>query len=454
MTQSVRSIPGAAFVIFVLLTTLSCTKAINYADPTGPRYGGTVSPRPDPEEAIRIVTFNVKYAERTREAAVLLQEEPGLRDADIVFLQEMDAPGARTIAEALSMNWVFYPSVVHDKTGRDFGNAILSRWPIVEDHKVILPHLGRFNKSQRIATEASIEIDGRRVRLYSTHLALPLLVMPHARQEQAERIRDDILEGNDPAIVAGDLNGQKIGHVFEDAGLSWPTRNLGKTSGNFDLDHIFLRGFQLAHDPPAGLVLDNRGVSDHRPVWAVVRLAPPAAREFAVRDPSLGIKNAAWISPTLLRGGRPKPVGLETLKARGFRTIVNFTEDPKERWEAGRLGLDYYELPITASLWSTPPTETQVREFFLLALDPARRPLFFHCAHGHDRTGLMAALYRIEAEGWTNGEAIQEMQALGYRDWFKDLIAYARIYVPGAHGTYLEPPDRDARGNPKPTTSR
>jgi endonuclease/exonuclease/phosphatase family metal-dependent hydrolase len=445
VVNSIRAIRLHSALFLVAFCVLCCTKAINYTEPAGPRFGGSAATRPDPEAAIRIVTFNVKFAEHVVEAAALLREEPNLRDADMVFLQEMDAPGARHIAEALSMNWVFYPAVIHGRTDRDFGNAILSRWPIVEDRKIILPHLGRFRRSQRIATAAVVEIDGRRTHLYSVHLALPLLVTPKGRQQQAQRILEDALRGHDPAIIAGDINWQKVGNVFEKAGFSWPSRNLGDTVLQFDLDHIFLRGFQLAQDPPVGIVRDNKGASDHRPVWAVVkpayrRTAPAGGPVMATRDTSLGIENAAWISPTLLRGGRPGARSLATLKERGFRTIVNFTRDEDERREARRLGLDYYELPITAHLWSSVPTRTQLREFFLLTLDPARRPLLLHCAGGHDRTGLMSALYRIEAEGWTNGEAIQEMQGFGYHDWYKDLIDFARRYVPGEYGREIPAP--------------
>ena len=42
----------------------------------------------------------------------------------------------------------------------------------------------------------------------------------------------------------------------------------------------------------------------------------------------------------------------------------------------------------------------------------------------------MAALYRIEVDGWTPAEAIEEMQHFGYHDNYKDLVAFVRAYVP------------------------
>jgi hypothetical protein len=66
--------------------------------------------------------------------------------------------------------------------------------------------------------------------------------------------------------------------------------------------------------------------------------------------------------------------------------------------------------------------------------DPAAQPVFFHCRHGKDRTGTMAALYRIEVDGWTNEEAIEEMLAFGYHTIYQDLIDYVRAYEPRGLG--------------------
>ena len=43
---------------------------------------------------------------------------------------------------------------------------------------------------------------------------------------------------------------------------------------------------------------------------------------------------------------------------------------------------------------------------------------------------MFGAIYRIEVDGWTNAEAIEEMQAFGYNDFYKDLIGYVRDYRP------------------------
>ena len=54
--------------------------------------------------------------------------------------------------------------------------------------------------------------------------------------------------------------------------------------------------------------------------------------------------------------------------------------------------------------------------FFTTVLDPSKRPVFFHCAQGMDRTGTFCALYRIEIDGWTNERAHAEMREFGWHD--------------------------------------
>ena len=165
--------------------------------------------------------------------------------------------------------------------------------------------------------------------------------------------------------------------------------------------------------------------------------AVPAPREgpaFAAPAPELGIENAARIADGVYRGAQPDAAGLKALKEKGFRTVVNFRTGHSEKAAAEALGLAVVEIPIEAAMESEPPTDEQIRRFFEVVLDPGRRPVFFHCAVGKDRTGTMAALYRIEVDGWANEDAVAEMRHFGYHDWYKDLVAFVRAYRPRGYG--------------------
>lgn len=255
---------SVAALVFAILS--ACATARNYPDPAGPRFHGEFAGQPA-LATIKVVTLNLKYSKRTATAVQLLRQEGALRDADVVALQEMDDAGSADMARALSLNYVYYPGAVHPKTKRNFGNTILTRWPIEADAKLLLPHPGRFRKMRRIAVAATIRVRDVPVRFYSVHMETPGAVSGGQRQEQAEVVVKDAA-GYDRVIVAGDFNNTGIvARVFQDAGYTWITRGIGNTISHFSWDHVFTRGLRLRDFASAGALEERRGVSDHKPVW-------------------------------------------------------------------------------------------------------------------------------------------------------------------------------------------
>ena len=159
---------------------------------------------------------------------------------------------------------------------------------------------------------------------------------------------------------------------------------------------------------------------------------PPENPRFAVPAPELPIPNAARLAEGIYRGGQPDQAGLRALKEAGFKTVVNLRSRHSERKEAEALGLSVVEIPMNAALESDPPTAEEIREFLDVLSDPARRPVFFHCAFGKDRTGTMAAVWRMEKDGWTGDEAMAEMRHFGYHEYYRDLERFVLEYRPGA----------------------
>jgi protein tyrosine/serine phosphatase len=144
-----------------------------------------------------------------------------------------------------------------------------------------------------------------------------------------------------------------------------------------------------------------------------------------------GVENLAQINPSLYRGAQPDAAGFRALKEMGVKTVISFRSYHTEKKDVEAAGMTAIQIPVQADVFgSTPPTDEQIKLFFTTCLDPAKQPVFFHCAHGKDRTGTLGALWRIEVDGWTNAEAIEEMQAFGYHDIYKDLIAFVKEYKP------------------------
>lgn len=270
-------------VLPALAVLTACAHTFNYTDPTGPRFAGTGSMDPvdawsgphveaatmartRTPDSLRVVTFNVRYAERTDLAIELLQTSPELRGADVLMLQEMNEDAVAETAAALGMNYVYYPAVLHPVPKKNFGNAILSRWPIVDDEKVILPSRSVSRNSQRAAVAATLLVGNERVRVYAVHLSTVLEVWFTGQTYQIQALLRSAGD-YDHIIMAGDMNSRdNVSSQFTAAGYFWPSRDTGPTTHKFfAVDHVFTRGFTVGG---SGAVQDNLGASDHLPVWA------------------------------------------------------------------------------------------------------------------------------------------------------------------------------------------
>jgi endonuclease/exonuclease/phosphatase family metal-dependent hydrolase len=256
--------------LMLLAALLGCATGRNYPDPNGPRYagGGTVAPPYQNPGALRIVSFNIEYGLRVDSAIAVLANDAALRNADVILLQEMDETGTRRVADTLGMWYVYYPAVFRFNTHRNLGNAILTRWPIVEDRKIVLPHLARIVHSVRAATAATIRVGDALVRVYSLHLGTMAGLGPAARRDQLNAVLADAGQYQ-RVVIGGDLNDPGIAGITRDVGYTWPTQRGPATTEIGRLDHILLKGLRSPDSAAAGTVLDNRTASDHLPVWAI-----------------------------------------------------------------------------------------------------------------------------------------------------------------------------------------
>lgn len=256
----------------MLLLAAACRTGRDYPGATGPRYANatpdsSAAYRPEPDR-LRIVSFNIAFARDIDGAISLFRSEPAMKDADVILLQEMNAGGTHRIARALEMGYVYYPALFHRRARQDFGNAVLSRWPIVDDAKLVLPHASRYAGTHRIATAATLRIGASRVRVYSTHLGTVGDIGSGRRRDQLRAILADAA-AHPIVVIGGDLNETTVGRIAEEQGYVWPTRAGPRTTRFGRWDHIFLKGLSSPDSLKAGTVGGGRGVSDHRPVWAV-----------------------------------------------------------------------------------------------------------------------------------------------------------------------------------------
>ena len=157
-------------------------------------------------------------------------------------------------------------------------------------------------------------------------------------------------------------------------------------------------------------------------VPATVPATVPAAREWAVAIEKPGLPNLNRVSEDLYRGAQPTEEGMRELKAMGIKTVINLRSFHSDRDEIGETDLAYEHLYVKA--WH--PEEKEVARFLQVVTDKDRTPVFVHCQHGADRTGLMCAAYRVVVCGWTKEEAIQEMREgdFGFHEVWKNIVKY------------------------------
>jgi endonuclease/exonuclease/phosphatase family metal-dependent hydrolase len=156
---------------------------------------------------LRIATYNIHRCRgldgRTRPertAAVIRS-----LNADVVALQEVVGLGPRggghaeELGALLAMGWVMAPA--RQLRGHQFGNAVLSRLPIVEHHEQDLTwKTCEARRLQRV----DIAVDGHTVHVYNVHLGTAILERRHQAHRLAAIVADRHVGG--PKLVLGDFN--------------------------------------------------------------------------------------------------------------------------------------------------------------------------------------------------------------------------------------------------------
>ena len=171
-------------------------------------------------------------------------------------------------------------------------------------------------------------------------------------------------------------------------------------------------------------------------VWPLIPTTPPWAQDAgssprasqvapAIKPHSLayprqdlkGLPNFARVSEALYRGAQPTREGFARLKALGVRTIVDLRDHHSDREAIRGLGFGYTNIPFASSR----PQERQVLEFLSIVTDPKNQPVFVHCRHGADRTGMMVACYRMVVENWDRQRSLAELSNFGFHNIWLDI---------------------------------
>lgn len=232
---------------------------------------------------LRILSYNIHHAEGVdgkldvpRIAQVILSVDP-----DLVALQEVDKNTIRTgkvnqdieLSRLTKMNCVFGSNITFQ--GGQYGNAILSKFPIIKNKNFLLPNVD--SGEQRGLLQSQIQISNKEnVLFFSTHL-------DHRRSDterlaSAKAINQIIsLDNKSPAILAGDFNDVPDSPTLKELGKVWLRTNkkilrtIPASKPSRQIDYIFVQPKERWKIIESQ-ILDEDIASDHRAIFSIIEL--------------------------------------------------------------------------------------------------------------------------------------------------------------------------------------
>ncbi|MFI1399351.1 endonuclease/exonuclease/phosphatase family protein [Streptomyces sp. NPDC020681] len=220
---------------------------------------------------MRVLTWNVwwrfgPWQERQKAILAVLRE----LQPDVIGLQEVWARDgenlAEWLAEELGMHWTWASSDAPERWQRrlgdsavSFGNAVLSRWPIVDQRVLRLPS-AEGDDDGRLALHALIDAPNHQVPFFTTHLT-SAVDGSAMRCEQVRALAEFVAAHRGPTlfppVVTGDFN-------------AWP-----------DSDEVRLfGGYKTAPAVPGQVLLDAWEYADPAAPSATWDAANPYVSEY------------------------------------------------------------------------------------------------------------------------------------------------------------------------------
>jgi len=185
------------------------------------------------------------------------------------------------------------------------------------------------------------------------------------------------------------------------------------------------------------------------------------------------ISHFSKVNDFLYRGGRPKLADLRYLQSLNVRTVINLQggdlKNPRYRafmkwWEPGELadaitaeknlseslGILFFTKQLDAIDPVSDEDDVRIDEILAIIGNAAAQPVFVHCEHGVDRTGLIIALYKVKYMGMSPDDAYNEWRASGHKGIGTVFTGHLDEYYwrkvglrdPRARATSSKPPPR------------
>jgi tyrosine-protein phosphatase SIW14 len=142
-----------------------------------------------------------------------------------------------------------------------------------------------------------------------------------------------------------------------------------------------------------------------------------AAGASATALSAITIDNFGKVDDHYYRGAQPDRGEYRELANLGVKTVIDLQAGgpAREKGLVEGAGMAFYRIPLTTS---DRPSDAAVKSFLSIVTDPAKQPVYVHCAGGQHRTGVMTAVYRMTKYGWDEDKAYDEMKQYKFETFF------------------------------------
>jgi endonuclease/exonuclease/phosphatase family metal-dependent hydrolase len=260
---------------------------------------------------MHLVTYNIQYGTGKDGKVDLRRIVNEISGVDVIAMQEVDRFWSRSnmtdqvkeITDKLpDYHWVYGPGVdlnasVKNATGRlqnrrrQFGNLVLSKFPILASRNHLLPKMSFHAQLsiQRSMLDCVIAGPRGHVRIASLHLAH---AAPPERIEQIDHIRQLQTEaGHDGGVLSGEHENWREDDVFP----SWPHASVLLGDFNMSPDEAAYAGLAGPMDPKYGRITQTDGYLD---AW-ILSGGDPDAGHTKFEDTGNRRIDYCFVSPNL-----------------------------------------------------------------------------------------------------------------------------------------------------------
>ncbi|MBS1189761.1 MAG: hypothetical protein H6R10_1553 [Rhodocyclaceae bacterium] len=259
-------------------------------------------------DCLRIASYNIHRCVGTdgRSSAARVARVIEEIGCDTVGLQEVDnqpGPGHDSmqldfLADTTGMSAVAGHTIVRHEGL--YGNALLTRRPILD---VRLHELSFGRREPRGALQVDLDVAGRRVRVFVTHLGLK----PAERRYQVQKMLVLLqrFPEDEPVVVLGDINewlpmGRPLRWLHGMLGYAPAERSFPARFPMFALDRVWVRPRETLLAFGTHRSAMAAAASDHLPVMAIVA----NGERPAIEPPARYKHEVAWSGPDRRKGDR------------------------------------------------------------------------------------------------------------------------------------------------------